>query len=132
MTVDKISNGKDSMTIYYFTDENVNEKNMERCGKDELNLGKIQECPNKLLSNLKIITNSSNYFLKNGLKYQLFNNSNNNLETIVLKNIKTEKFSNKFNNFDGIIQYNGVTYNENKKIYEETIYKLKEIHYQTF
>ena len=122
MTVDKNSNGEDSMTIYYFTDEMVNKENMKSCDS-KIDLKKIQECPNKLFTNLKILTNSDNYFLKNGLKYQLYNNEKR--ETILLQDIKTEKLSSKFENFDGIIQYNGVTYNNNKKIYEETIIKPK-------
>lgn len=123
MTVDKDNNNNDIMTIYYFANEKVN--TIAVCGESDLNTGKIPQCPNKLFTNLKILTNSDNYFLKNGLKYQLYNKSNNQLETILLQNIKTEKISSKFNKFDGIIQYNGVTYNNTKKIYEETIEKQK-------
>lgn len=128
MTIDKDSNtGKDNMTIYYFSDQKVNNIKLckvKRNNKEEkLEMRKVKPCPNYLLSNLKIMTNNNNYFLKNGLMYQLYDSTSEELKTIILEDIKTEKFSSKFNNFDGIIKYNGVTYNENKKIYEKNKYR---------
>lgn len=115
MTVDKDTNNQDVMTIYYFDENNSNTINT--CSKDTDSTKSNFVCPNDLFKHLKIITDSDNYELQYGIKYNIISKENEKKEKII-KDIKTKKFIDEFR-FNGTIRYNGVAYNNQKKIYKE-------------
>ena len=115
MTVDKDQNNKDVITIYYFNENNSNTVNT--CSKDTDSTKANFVCPNDLLKHLTIITDRDNYEFQYGIKYDIISKENEKKEKII-KDIKKKKFVDEFR-FNGTVDYNGVTFNNQKKIYNE-------------